>query len=176
MRIAPRRTEKPDERAKTLREAEQASVSANTNNKRNRQLPRDRHTFRNKLPLGKHWQTRSQVKANQMAITRGTCISQGNLYVSQKRNVMAITRGTRTACQGRGMRCSRPRPCRAKLLDKAVAGHAAGQGIGIASCWQWHAWHAAGQGCGMARCQLGKGYRMTKASGLGLGGASMALA
>ena len=40
-RITPRRTKKPDERAKTFREAEQAPVSANASNKRNRQLSRD---------------------------------------------------------------------------------------------------------------------------------------
>ena len=37
----PRRTKKPDERAKTSREAEQAPVSANAYNKRNKELPRD---------------------------------------------------------------------------------------------------------------------------------------
>ena len=40
-RITPRRTKKPDERAKTFREAEQAPVNANANNKRSRQLSRD---------------------------------------------------------------------------------------------------------------------------------------
>ena len=56
------------------------------------------------------------------------------------------------AGQGRGKACYWPRRWHGMLLAKAVAWHAAGQGLGIMLLVEALAWRASGRGCGMACC------------------------
>ena len=120
-RITPRRTKKPDERAKTFREAEQAPVSANANNKRNRQLSRDilLATSFHKESTGNSFARQSQPNGN---------LTEGHAF---RKATCTITRGTWHACQGRGLPCL-PWLWHDMLLANAEACHAAGQGHGKA--------------------------------------------
>ena len=161
MRITPRRTKKPDERAKTLGEAEQAyrlarmQITNATGNFRGTYFSQQAST---KESTGNSFACQSQPNGY---YPRGMHFAR-QLVRKPKPNLMAITRGTRNGCQGHGhgnyptflakaMPWRWTRPWQGMLLDRVVA---------MPCCWQrlWHGmqppwprlWH--GQGCGLGHC------------------------